>query len=156
MKGAKIIRAFLLLRNSFVQRNKMKKIFALVTMVICVGVVHSQTSLKFCTGIDNSKCQFNNTKFITSPDSTTAKIYMMVSGANDIPLGTTKLVYKIYNIDAKGNELYMATLDQEMKPDWVFAWYPYTFNTPGKYEVKIYNDAAEMLSTKSFELFDKY
>lgn len=125
-------------------------------MLICISVAHGQTSLKFCTGVDNYKCQFNNTKFITSPDSTTAKIYMMVSGANDVPLGTTKLVYKIYNIDAKGNELYMATLDQEMKPDWVFAWYPYTFNTPGKYEVKIYNDVTEMLSTKSFELFDKY
>ncbi len=134
----------------------MKKVFALFIMLVCINAVHSQTSLKFCTGVDNYKCQFNNTKFITSPDSTTAKIYMMVSGANDVPLGTTKLVYKIYNIDAKGNELYMATLDQEMKPDWVFAWYPYTFNTPGKYEVKIYNDASEMLSTKSFELFDKY
>lgn len=134
----------------------MKKIFTAVIMQSLFFAVYSQTTLSFCTGVDNSKCQFNNTKFITTPDSTTARIFMMVSGANDIPLGTTKLVYKIYNIDKKGNELYMATLDQEMKPDWVFAWYPYTFNTPGKYEVKIYNDATEMLSTKSFELFDKY
>ena len=133
----------------------MRIFFVWVLMVVASTLVYSQTTLSFCAGIDNERCAFNNTKFISVPDSSTAKIFMMVSGNNDQTLATGKLIYKLYSVNKKGEEVYINTLEQSIQPEWIYAWQPAFFNTPGKYIVKVYNDANRILNTKSFELFDR-
>ena len=133
----------------------MRIFFVWVLMVVASTLVYSQTTLSFCAGIDNERCAFNNTKFISVPDSSTAKIFMMVSGNNDQTLATGKLIYKLYSVNKKGEETYINTLEQSIQPEWIYAWQPAFFNTPGKYTVKVYNDANRILNTKSFELFDR-
>ncbi|MFN8323159.1 MAG: hypothetical protein U0T74_10925 [Chitinophagales bacterium] len=133
----------------------MRIFFVWVLMVVASTLVYSQTTLSFCAGIDNERCAFNNTKFISVPDSSTAKIFMMVSGNNDQTLATGKLIYKLYSVNKKGEETYINTLEQSIQPEWIYAWQPAFFNTPGKYTVTVYNDANRILNTKSFELFDR-
>ncbi len=133
----------------------MKNFFTLLAITISCTLAYSQTTLSFCAGIDNERCAFNNTKFISVPDSSTAKIFMMVSGNSDLTLASGKLIYKMYSVNKKGEEVYINTLEQSIQPEWIYAWQPAFFNTPGKYTVKVYNDANRLLNSKSFELFDK-
>ena len=134
----------------------MKKLLPLFILTILISSAYSQqTTLSFCAGIDNERCAFNNTKFITSPDSTIAKIFMMVAGDNELPLGSTKLVYKIYQLDKTGAETMINTIEQNIEANWIYAWQSAFFYTPGKYTVKVYSDTNRLLNNKSFELIDK-
>jgi hypothetical protein len=95
---------------------------------------------------------FDNTKFITSPDSTHAKLYMMLRG-NQV-FATSKLTYKVYAIDRFNKEVFLFDVSQEVESIWMNAWQPAIFNTPGKYVVKVYKDATHEITSKGFEFYN--
>ncbi len=128
----------------------MKKItiaFAALLFTVCV---YSQTTLSLCAYVSNDGyCAFNNNKFITTPDSATGRVFMKVN--SEVSLGT-KLTYKIFALNSKGEETLSESFSQDIKPDWLFAWMPYPFPTNAKYNIKVFNDVDKLLCSKAFEL----
>jgi hypothetical protein len=122
-------------------------------LFLCL-LAHSQMSLSFCTFVNaqDRECVFDNVKFITSPDSTHARLYIMVKSSE--VFGVEKLLYKIYAIDRFGNEVFLNTIQQDVHADWQSSWQPAIFNSPGKYMVKVYKDDEHMLAGKGFEFFN--
>ncbi len=113
---------------------------------------YAQTTLSFCAAMRDENCVFNNTKFISSPDSSTAEITMLVRNASG--LSTSNLNYKLYVLNGKGEEIFLKNIPQKAQAEWVYAWQANTFKSPGKYKVRVYNDKEEQVCSKSFELFD--
>ncbi len=127
----------------------MKRILALMVLTLIVSAVYSQTTLSFCTYVDQQGyCAFNNNKFITTPDSTWGRIFMRVQSTESLG---SKLTYKLFTVSATG-ETMLTTLDQTIMPDWLMAWQPYNFATNTKYSVQIFNDQNKMICDKKFEL----
>lgn len=128
----------------------MKKITLALACFLFSAGVYSQTTLSLCAYVSNDGyCALNNNKFITTPDSATGRIFMKVS--SDVSMGT-KLTYKIFTLNSKGEETSAESFSQDIKPDWTFAWAPYLFPTNTRYNVKVFNDADKMLCSKVFEL----
>ena len=125
-----------------------------MSFVFFSWMAHSQTSLNFCTFVNSAteECIFDNTKFITTPDSTHAKIYMLLRSAD--VFGTTKLTYKLYVIDRFGAEVYLNTVVQEVQADWKNSWQPAVFISPGRYMIKVYKDDTNMLISRGFEFYN--
>ena len=132
----------------------LKKILTVISVMFFGSLAYGQTSLSFCTFVNTAsqECVFDNTKFITSPDSTHAKIYLMMHG-NQL-FGTAKLTFKLYAIDRFDKEVYINTVIQDVQPEWMNSWQPAIFNSPGKYMVKVYRDDGTMIVTKGFEFFN--
>ncbi len=130
----------------------MKRMIGLCVVVLCFVSTYGQNTLNFCASVEqNGYCNFNNIKFITSPDSTNGRVFMQVKGTN-APIGAAKVIFKIYKIDATGKEKFENMLTQDIKPEWYFAWMPYVFASPGKYSVKIFNENDQQICTNGFEL----
>ena len=117
-------------------------------------LAHSQTSLSFCTFVNNQtqECIFENTKFITTPDSTHARLFMILRST--VSFDTTRLTFKIYTVDRFGKEVLVNTVLEDVQLDWRMAWQPALFVTPSKYIVKVYRDEQHMISSGGFELFN--
>ena len=134
----------------------MKRICGLVILTIFAFAGRSQTSLSFCTFVNNqnSECIFDNTKFITTPDSTHATLFLMLR-SNSV-FGTDLITYKIYSLDHSGKEIFLRSVTQTVQGDWMNAWQPSSFVSPGKYFIKVYSDAAglNMITSRGFELFN--
>ena len=123
----------------------------LLLMMVCVTCSYSQVALNFCASVEpTGYCNFNNTKFISSKDSTTGRINMEVRSIT-APIGAATLLFKIYKLDEKGKEVFVTMVSQAIKPDWYFAWTPYMFNSPGKYAVKVYNESDQVICSNAFE-----
>ena len=124
----------------------------LLLAMICFSGIYSQTTVSFCASVEqNGFCNFNNTKFIAAADSTTGRIFMEVKG-KDAPIGASKIIFKIYRIEKGGTEKFETMLQQDIKPEWYFAWMPSMFSSPGKFNVKIYNESDQLLCSNSFEM----
>ena len=131
----------------------MLRLLLTTLLSFCLLFLKAQTTLSFCASVEkDGYCAFYNTKFITSPDSVTGKIYMLLRNPNGI--GQKHVVYKIYNVDKEANETLLSTIEQNMEPDWIYAWQTGTFKSPGKYRVMVYTDGDELISNKSFEFFN--
>jgi hypothetical protein len=132
----------------------LKKALPISILLFFTSLCYSQTLLSFCTYVssDTHECIFDNNKFITSPDSTHARIYMMLRSAQ--VFGTAKLNYKIYGIDRFGAEVLVNTVTQEVKADWMNSWQPSYFTSPGKYIVKVYTEEGVLIVSKGLELFN--
>ena len=130
----------------------MKKIVGIISALLCLHTLYSQTELTFCTAVDpnGGYCVLNNTKFISSPDSSTQMIYMKVKNSKGIP--SSKIVYKIYSIDKKGVETYFHSFEQNIQNGWDSSWQPDHFPSPGIYRVKVYNDLSQEICNNTFEL----
>jgi len=130
----------------------MNKIAGLFLMMICFTSAYCQIGLSFCASVEkNGYCNFNNVKFISSPDSTSARVFMEVRNVV-APIGATNLIFKIYRVDDAGQEKFQNMVQQPMQPDWYYAWTPYIFNSPGKFNVKVYNESDSLICTNGFEL----
>jgi hypothetical protein len=138
--------------NTFIGNTVMKKIIFAFAVSICSTLAYSQTTLRFCTAVDpaGGYCSFSNTKFITSPDSATGRIFARIHNTGG--LGTNHITYKIYAIDTLGKENYTRSFEQDIQPDWDMAWQPEVFASPGKYTVRVFNEAGQEMANKSFEL----
>lgn len=130
----------------------MKKYTLVLALFILAVKSQAQTTLSFCTTVQDNNCIFNNTKFITSPDSVTAKIYMFIK--NDRGFGTTKVSYELFSLDKEGTEKRVNSIEQKVEESWIYAWQPSLLNSPGKYRVKVYNANQELICNKSFEFFN--
>lgn len=132
----------------------MKKIFVTAVMLFGLLYIYSQSTLNFCGGVDPSGiCIYNNNKFFFAPDSNNQRIFMEVHDAGTFS-GTAKLTFKFYSVSKEGKEKYLNMVDQQVKPDWLYAWVPHIFDAPGKYNVKVFDDKGEMLCDKSLEVFN--
>ena len=132
----------------------MKKILSSLAIMLFAMLAHSQVALNFCTFVNSTteECVFDNTKFITTPDSTHGKIFMMLRSVDTF--GTTNLMYKLYAIDRFGAEVYLNTVTQNVQPDWKNSWQPAVFISPGKYIVKVFKDETHMMISRGFEFFN--
>lgn len=130
----------------------MKKIVAITILMGCLSGMYAQTQLYFCTAVDPQSgfCVFNNTKFITSPDSNSARIFIKVNNADGFASDT--LIFKIFSVDKDGEETFSHALTQKIEKDWDMSWQNEKFNSPGTYLVKVYNDTGLLICSKSFEL----
>jgi len=125
---------------------------ALIVLMLTLTNLFGQTTLSFCASVEpNGYCIFNNVKFISTPDSNTTRIYMEVRNPDGI--SSTKITYKIYIIDKDGKETLAHSLEQEIQKDWAVSWQPEIFPSPGKFSVKVFNDAGQQICGKAFELF---
>ncbi len=95
---------------------------------------------------------FENTKFITTPDSTKARLFMLMRSTQ--PYGTTKLTYKVFGIDRFDKEVFLFDVTQDVQADWLNSWQPIIFTTPGKYMIKVYKDDNQIMTTRGFEFFN--
>jgi hypothetical protein len=130
----------------------MKRITGLFLMLVCACGVYSQATLNFCASVEpNGYCNFNNIKFITSPDSTNGRIFMQVKTVGGSPIGASNVIFKIYKLSGTGDEKFVTLMQQQIKPDWATAWMPGTFDSPGKYVVKVYNEADQVICSNKFE-----
>ncbi len=130
----------------------MKKMIGLCLTLFLFTGLYSQVTLNFCASVEsNGYCNLTNTKFIASPDSTHGRIFMEVHGI-DRPIGASNILFKIYRVGKDGSEKFETMLQQTIQPDWYFAWMPFNFESPAKYNVKIYNEKDEVIVAKSFEL----
>jgi hypothetical protein len=119
-----------------------------------VSLSYSQTTLSFCASVEkDGYCAFNNTKFFASPDSGQARLYMLIS--NPVGLGLSHITFKLFTVDKDGKETFINSLDQDLGADWRYAWKIGFFTAPGKYNIKVVNDADPVVCSKAFELFDR-
>jgi hypothetical protein len=132
----------------------LKKIIFLVALAFVSLATYSQTSLSFCTFVNTTgqECVFENTKFITSPDSIRGRLFMLVRSTE--AYGTTKLIYKVYGIDRFDKEVFLFSITQDVQADWLNSWQPAYFTSPGKYIVKVYKDDDHMITSRGFEFFN--
>jgi hypothetical protein len=130
----------------------MKYLLPIVLASLFSSNVFGQTTLSFCAAMRDENCIFNNTKFISSPDSSTTEITMLVR--NSSGLSTLTLNYKLFVLNGKGEEILLKTIPQTSQAEWIYAWQSNNFKSPGKYKVRVYNDKDEQVCSKSFELFD--
>jgi len=100
----------------------------------------------------NQECIFENTKFITTRDSTKARIFMLLRSAQ--VYGTSKLIFKIYGIDRFDKEVFLFDITQEVKEEWMNSWQPASFTTPGKYMVKVYKEDNTLITSRGFEFYN--
>lgn len=127
----------------------------MIVVAFVSASAHSQALLSFCTFVNNTsqECVFENTKFITTPDSTHGRLFMLLRSAQ--PYGTSKLSFKVYGIDRFGAELYLRTVTQDVEPNWQNSWQPSVFTSPGKYMIKVYKgDSDTLITTRGFEFFN--
>jgi hypothetical protein len=134
--------------------SRLKKTILGIMVMFFALFAHSQTKLSFCTFVNNQtqECVFENTKFITTPDSTHARLFMMIQSS--ATFDTTRLTFKIYSIDRFGKEVFVNSVLQDVQLDWRTAWQPAVFITPGKYVVKVYRDEEHVITGGGFELFN--
>ena len=100
----------------------MLRVLLLCLLVMgAVSVTYSQTTLSFCASVEkDGYCAFDNTKFITSPDSEEGRIYLLLRNKDGI--GLTHATFKLFTIDKEGKETFMTSLDQDLSTDWIYAW----------------------------------
>lgn len=122
-------------------------------MLAYCSAYSQNAALTFCTHVNSptQECVFENTKFITTPDSTHAKLFMFFHGR--VPIGAGRLTYKVYAIDRFGNEVFLRDVNQDVQAEWLTAWQPDVFTSPGKYMVKVLIGTQEMVS-RGFEFFN--
>ena len=141
--------------NTIFQKNsRLKRIILSVTVMFFALLAHSQSELSFCTFVSNQtqECVFENTKFITTPDSTHARLFMILR--SNETFDTTRLTFQIFSIDRFGNEVFFSTVPEDVQATWRTAWQPTLFTTPGKYIVKVYGCDNNMITTRRLELFN--
>jgi hypothetical protein len=127
-----------------------KKILAMLIVMLAGTATFSQTTINFCTAVEKEYCYFNNTQFISPIDSSQALIFMFIKNQNGF--NATTLFFNIYSIDKAGKETKIKTLEQACDLDWTWSWKSELFPTPGKYKLKLYNQQQQFINEKSFEL----
>lgn len=70
-----------------------------------------------------------------------------------VPFGASRLTYKVYAIDRFGKEVFLRDVNQDVQAEWLSAWQPEFFTSPGKYVVKVMIGTQEMVSG-GFEFFN--
>jgi hypothetical protein len=132
----------------------LRKVIVVIAVMFFAVLAHSQSSLSFCTFVNsaNQECIFENTRFITTPDSTHGRLFMLLRSAQ--VFGTTKVTFKVYGIDRFGAELFLFSLSQDVQAEWMNSWQPAVFTSPGKYMVKVYKDETTLITSKGFEFFN--
>jgi len=128
----------------------MIRTLAIAAILMAGFTTFSQTTINFCTAVDKEYCYFNNKQFISPIDSTQALIFMLAK--NPKGFGTTNLVFKIYKVDAAGKETLSNVIEQPVEGNWDWAWKSYLFPTPGKYNIKLFNQSNNLITSNSFEL----
>ncbi len=130
----------------------MKNPIAIFLILVNGLLAHSQTAISFCTVVDpqSGYCVFDNTKFITPQDSTSARIYIKIGNASGF--SSDSVVIKIFSVGKGGEETYSHSLVQKIEKGWDMCWQNDKFPSPGTYLIKVYNDANLLICSKSFEL----
>jgi hypothetical protein len=130
----------------------MKIIIGALLMICCIATSYSQSMLSFCTAVDpqSGYCVFDNTKFISSPDSTVARIYIKISNPKGFDSDT--ITFKIFSVGKEGEETFSHSLIQKIETGWDMCWQNEKFNSPGTYLIKVYNKEGLLICSRSFEL----
>lgn len=129
----------------------MKIILFIVSFIFTINAF-SQTSIKFCASVNSDGgCNLQNTKFFSSPDSLVQKISLLAFNLNGF--GTDSLIFQLNSINKEGVEKSYATHSQAVAPNWVYAWKPVYFDSPGRYSVRLINKNGQLQAISTFELF---
>lgn len=95
----------------------------------------SQSTLKFCVeAAKGAVCLNPSTEFDISKEGGTISLFVQPEDS----IGTAKVLYRIYFMDAYGNEKEINTITQVTEPGWTYAWQDVVFYDPGTYKVNVY------------------
>jgi hypothetical protein len=131
------------------------KIFTLLAALMFNIVLYAQTSLKFCVQVDTltGNCAKPTNEFGVSKDGGTISMRL----GNDSTFQTSHVRYKIYFVDATGNEALSQTLEQNVQPQWTYAWQDIVFYNSGLYKVMAYsviNDSETFINSAVLKILE--
>lgn len=110
----------------------------------------AQTTLKFCVETDkDGKCKKQASEFTISKDGGTI-IFELKSPA---PLGTSKVLYKIFKLSDNGKAVFNNTIEQDVQEKWNYAWEEAVFYDPGTYKVMAYDNTDNLLCLGILKIF---
>lgn len=109
----------------------------LVTLIGVFAILysHAQSQIQFCVQVNkDGTCLTPSKEFDIDKAGGTISMLLKSEGG----LQTDKVRYKIYMMDAAGNETLSKTIDQNTGADWNFAWMDISFYDAGSYKIKVY------------------
>ena len=110
----------------------------------------AQTSLKFCQETDqDGKCKKQASEFTISKDGGTITFELK----SHEPLGTTKVLYKIFKLSDNGKAAFNNTIEQNVQEQWNYAWEEAVFYDPGTYKVMVYDNTDNLLCLGILKIF---
>lgn len=127
----------------------MKKglLFALFLGFATVGF--SQYSLTFCKEVSTEgKAEAASNSFTSEMNGNTVK--MLVK--SDDKFTTYQVEYRIFYVDAAGNETEISKLPQFVEPSWDFAWKQVVFYDPGTYRIKVFDEKGNYLTSANVNI----
>lgn len=118
---------------------KMKSLLSLFFLLVGY-TVFSQSTLQFCVEAGKGdSCLHPTTEFDITKDGGTVSLFVKPEDS----IGTAQLVYRIYFVDAYGNEKEAQTIEQSAQPAWTYAWQDVVFYDSGTYKVKVFRRQAD-------------
>lgn len=127
----------------------MKKglLFAMFFALATTGF--SQYSLTFCKEVSTEgKAEAASNSFISELDGNKLKLLVK----SDDKFTSYQVEYRIFYVDATGNESEISKLPQYVEPSWDFAWKQVVFYDPGTYRIKVFDDKGNYLTSANVNI----
>lgn len=116
--------------------NDLMRAILLLAFLTIATCAKSQVSLKFCVEVKaGGYCQSNDVEFNVSDQGGTISFLLVATDS----LNTNNVVYKLYNIQPDGTEIYLKDIKQPVNKSWTYAWQDVIFYDPGMYKVRAYD-----------------
>lgn len=121
----------------------MKKLVLLTVLsVLVIGLTASTSPLNaqtlyFCEDVDDDGYPENSSTSFTIPSSGGWLKFLV---RMDEEIDCKQVKYVIYRTTRTGKEKYDTTIYQDVEEDWVWFWKKITFYDEGKYNVYVYDD----------------
>jgi hypothetical protein len=122
---------------------KFKFLSLIFLFLLSVSFVSAQ-SLYFCEDVDDDGYAINSSNtFTITEDGGSLNVLCRVGYEVD----TYSVEYRIYKVDSDGDETYDNTIYQDVEPEWVWFYKEIIFYSDGKYNVYVYTDDDEYLTS---------
>jgi hypothetical protein len=135
--------------------KKINLIVSLVALLIIFGFINSNTiaqTLYFCEGVDSDGYPENESSKFTIP-SGGGYLYFLVRMPDGVD--TYNIKYLIYRVKSNGDEKYETTIEQDVEPQWTYFWKKITFYEKGKYNIYVYDDDDNFITSGTLRIDTK-
>lgn len=127
---------------------KRKSLMILLFAVISSITVSAQ-SLYFCEDVDEDGYAVNSSStFTISEDGGTLNVLCRVGYDVDV----YSVEFRIYEVDSDGSESYDNTIYMDVEPDWIWFYKEIIFYRAGKFNVYVYTEDDEFLTSGSVKI----
>lgn len=132
------------------------KRFGLILMILVFifGLGGTYSSLQaqklyFCEDVDEDGYPENESSSFTIPSSG-GWLKMLVKLDDEVDCSQVK--YVIYKVTRNGKEKYSTTINQDVEENWVWFWKKITFYDDGNYNVYVYDEYDNFLTSGSVRI----